>query len=102
MTGRLRIARLLARRSRGPVAASVRSVMRVQGRIALATCAVVTAAVAGLPLLFAGVPGLSRFHLLGVRLPWLVLCALLPPVWVVTARRHVRRAERAERHTGRH
>jgi hypothetical protein len=81
----------------GPVADDVRSVMRVQGRIALVTCTIVVVAVVGLPLLFACVPCLSRMRLLGFRLPWLVLCALPPPLWIVIAGRHVRRAERVER-----
>jgi hypothetical protein len=70
--------------------------MRAQARVALATCAIVTVAVVGLPLLFACAPCLSRIRLLGIRLPWLILCVILPPVWVATARRHVRRAERVE------
>jgi hypothetical protein len=81
----------------GPAADHVRSVMRAQARIALVTCAIVIVALVGLPLLFACAPCLSRARLLGLRLPWLVLCAMLPPVWVATARRHVRCAERAER-----
>lgn len=75
--------------------------MRVQRRIALTTCAIVAVAVVGLPLLFAWAPGLSRIRLLGFRLPWLILSAMVPPVWVAVAGRHVRHAERAERRVAR-
>jgi fatty acid desaturase len=71
--------------------------MRAQRKIALTTCAIVAVAVVGLPLLFAWAPGLSRIRLLGFRLPWLILSAMVPPVWVAVAGRHVRHAERAER-----
>lgn len=70
--------------------------MRVQARNALVTCAIVALITGGLPLLFALVPGLSRVRLFGVRLPWLILCTVVPVVWVAAARRHVRVAERAE------
>lgn len=95
VTGRRRP--IPAGRGDGPAAGDVRPVMRVQARIALTTCGIVALAVVGLPLLFAWAPGLSRIRLAGFRLPWLILSALVPPVWVATARRHVRRAERAER-----
>lgn len=80
-----------------PSAARVRALIRAQARLALATSAVVFLLLAGLPLLFALSPGLSHVRLLGVRLPWLILCGGVQPVWVVAARRHVRLAERAER-----
>jgi hypothetical protein len=80
-----------------PGAARVRSLIRTQARLALATLTIVFLLLAGLPLLFACAPGLSHVHLLGVRLPWLVLCGGVQPVWVLAARRHVRLAERAER-----
>jgi hypothetical protein len=75
----------------------VRTLIRVQARLALVTSALVVALLAGLPLLFACAPGLSHIRLLGIRLPWLILCGGVQPVWVVAARRHVRLAERAER-----
>lgn len=74
----------------------VRALMRAQARIALATCAIVALVTGGLPVLFACDPGLSRVRLLGVRLPWLILCVVVPLVWIAVARRHVRLAERAE------
>lgn len=80
-----------------PTAARVRSLVRAQARIALTTSAIVFLLLAGLPLLFALSPGLSHVRLLGVRLPWLILCGGVQPVWVVAARRHVRLAERTER-----
>lgn len=80
----------------GPGAGPARSLMRAQGRLALVTCAVVALVIGGLPMLFACETGLSRVRVCGVRLPWLVLCVVVPVVWVVIARRHVRLAERAE------
>ena len=82
-----------ARADAGPV----RSLMRIQARYAARTCAIVALVTGGLPLLFAMAPGLSQVRLLGVRLPWLLLCVVVPVVWVAVARRHVRLAERAER-----
>ncbi|GAB3982601.1 hypothetical protein GCM10029978_086740 [Actinoallomurus acanthiterrae] len=78
-------------------AAPVRALMRVQAGHAAVTCAIVALITGGLPLLFAWEPALSRVRLFGVRLPWLVLCVVIPVVWVAVARRHVRLAERAER-----
>jgi hypothetical protein len=80
-----------------PAAARVRSLIRAQARLALATSAIVVLLLGGLPMLFAFAPGLSHIRLLGVRLPWLILCGGVQPVWVVAARWHVRLAERAER-----
>lgn len=80
-----------------PTAAQVRSLIRAQARIALTTSAIVVLLLAGLPLLFALSPGLSHVRLLGVRLPWLILCGGVQPIWVMAARRHVRLAERTER-----
>ncbi len=75
----------------------VKTLMRAQARLTLVTCAIVFVILMGLPLLFAFAPGLSHIRLLGVRLPWLILCGGVPPVWVAAARRHVRLAERLER-----
>ncbi len=81
----------------GPAAGPIRVLVREQARLALGTCAIVALVIGGLPVLFACEPGLSRVRVLGVRLPWLILCVGVPVVWVATARRHVRLAERAER-----
>jgi hypothetical protein len=80
-----------------PGVARVRSLIRTQARHALATLTIIFLLLAGLPMLFACAPGLSHVRLLGVRLPWLILCGGVQPVWVVAAHRHVRLAERAER-----
>ena len=80
-----------------PGDAQVRALIRAQARVAFRTCAVVLAVLAGLPLLFAAFPGLSHIRVSGVRLPWLILCGAVPPLWVAIAHRHVRRAERVER-----
>jgi hypothetical protein len=80
-----------------PGAARVRSLIRTQARLALVTTSIIFLLLAGLPLVFALAPGLSHIRLLGVRLPWLILCGGVQPIWVIAAHRHVRLAERAER-----
>jgi hypothetical protein len=75
----------------------VRSLMRAQLRLALATCGLVALVIGLLPLLFALVPALAGVKLCGVPLPWLVLGLGVQPLWIAAAARHVRRAERAER-----
>src|SRR5437588_4062137 len=80
-----------------PGTTQVRTLIRAQARVAMLTSAVVVVLLGGLPMLFAWAPGLSHVRLLGVRLPWLILCGGVPCVWVIAARRHVRLAERAER-----
>ncbi|MDN3358438.1 hypothetical protein [Actinomadura sp. DC4] len=80
-----------------PGAAQVRSLIRTQARLALTSTAIVFVLLTGLPLLFALAPGLSHVRLMGVRLPWVILCGGVQPIWVMAARRHVRLAERAER-----
>ena len=75
----------------------VRTLIRRQARLALATSAIIFLLLGGLPLLFAAFPGLSHVRVLGIRLPWLILCGGVQPIWVIAARRHVRLAERAER-----
>jgi hypothetical protein len=100
MTERVTVTVSHARRRRPPDdgdTAQVRSLIRTQARLALATSSVVFVLLGGLPLLFALAPGLSHVRLLGIRLPWLILCGGVQPIWVVAARRHVRLAERAER-----
>ena len=75
----------------------VRSLMRVQLRLALVTCGIVAIVVGLLPLAFALVPKLSAVKPLGLPLPWLVLGLGVQPLWIAAAARYVRRAERAER-----
>ncbi len=73
------------------------AVMAVQRRHALRTLAVV---VAGLGVLLAGlacVPGDGTAGVAGVPCGWLVLTAVVQPLWLVVAVRHVRAAEQAER-----
>jgi hypothetical protein len=102
MTERVTVTVSRARRRRPPDegsepdTAQIKSLIRTQARLALATSAIVFALLAGLPMLFALAPGLSHVRLLGIRLPWLILCGGVQPIWVVAARRHVRLAERAE------
>ncbi|MEV5409147.1 hypothetical protein AB0K60_09970 [Thermopolyspora sp. NPDC052614] len=56
--------------------------------------------VAGLTVLLAGlacVPGAGTVCVAGVPCGWLVLTAVVQPLWFVVAVRHVRAAEQAER-----
>lgn len=75
----------------------IRSLMRVQLRLALVTCGIVALVVGLLPLVFALAPALSAVKPLGVPLPWLVLGLGVQPLWIAAAARHVRKAERTER-----
>jgi hypothetical protein len=97
------------RRSRGPSATReideqtplgevlVRSLMRAQLRIALYVFALAGSVIGGLPLLLAAAPGLSRVHLLGLPLTWLLLGVVVYPVVCLAAWAYVRAAERNER-----
>jgi hypothetical protein len=104
MTERVTVTSPRARAPRRPAgeraevgAVQVRALMRAQARLALVTCSIVVLVLTGLPLLFAWAPGLSHVRLFGIRLPWLIMCGGVPPLWVAVAGRHVRLAERAER-----
>jgi hypothetical protein len=73
----------------------VRSLMRAQLRLAGYVVLVLAASVGLLPLLFRILP-VSRLHLLGVPLPWLLLGVLVYPWLLLLAWWYVRRAERNE------
>ncbi|MGP4025238.1 hypothetical protein [Actinomadura sp. 3N407] len=81
----------------GPGPAEARALIRTQLRIALGTCAIVMATVAGLPVLLAAVPAIARARVHGVPLWWLVLALGVQPLWIAVSRWQLRRAERAER-----
>lgn len=73
------------------------ALIRTQLRLAISVCVVFTVVLGGLPLLFAVLPGLGTWSLLGVPLPWLVLGALVYPVIILGGWRYTVLAERNER-----
>jgi nucleoside permease NupC len=77
--------------------ALVRGLVRAQLGLALRLAAVVVATVIAIPLLNAAFPGLAAITVLGVRLNWLVLGALLYPLLYGVGRVYVRLAEQGER-----
>ncbi|MFI0368042.1 hypothetical protein ACH35V_09185 [Actinomadura sp. 1N219] len=77
--------------------AAVSALIRRQLGIALRTCAIVVAVVAGLPALLVLAPAVAGVGVRGVPLFWLVLVFGIQPVWIALAMRQLRRAERAER-----
>ncbi len=75
----------------------ISSLMRTQLRLGLAVLAGFGVTVGGLPLLFLLAPGLARYELLGLPLPWLLLGVLAYPAIALAAWAHLRAAERVER-----
>lgn len=75
----------------------VRSLIRVQLRTAVITCASLATVVSGLSALLAGCPALAAATVLGMPVPWLLLGGCVQPIWVAVGAWQVRRAERAER-----
>ena len=75
----------------------MRSLVRLQLRLAVGICLIFAVLLGGLPILFTLEPGMSRTQWLGVPLPWLLLGVVVYPVLVVTAWFYVRQAERNER-----
>jgi hypothetical protein len=73
----------------------VRSLMRAQLRLAGYVVLILAASIGLLPVLFHVLP-VSRVHLLGVPLPWLLLGVLVYPWLLVLAWWYVWRAERNE------
>ena len=74
----------------------MRSLMRIQLRLALSVVGVLAVTVGMLPLVFRLSSGVRRIHVLGVPLPWLVLGVGVYPVILALAVFYVRRAERIE------
>lgn len=74
----------------------MRSLMRIQLRLALTVVGLLVVTVGLLPLVFELSPDVRRTHLLGVPLPWLVLGVGVYPVMIALAAFYVRRAERIE------
>ncbi len=75
----------------------ISSLVRTQLRLGLAVLAGFGVTVGGLPLLFLLAPGLARYELLGLPLPWLLLGVLAYPAIGLAAWAHLRAAERVER-----
>jgi hypothetical protein len=75
----------------------MRSLLRTQLRLGLATLGAFTVLLGGLPLLFALAPDVRSVQLLGLPLPWLLLGVLVYPGLAFGAWLYVRAAERNER-----
>lgn len=74
----------------------MRSLMRVQLRLALTVTLVLALTLGMLPLLFELAPSVRRATLFGVPLPWLLLGFVVYPFLFALAWFYVRRAERNE------
>lgn len=72
------------------------SLIRSQRRLAIIVCGAVAVLLCGIALLGAFAPRLSRWHVLSVPLPWLLLAVLVYPVLIALAVFAVRQAERHE------
>ncbi len=77
--------------------ALVRGLVRAQLGLALRLAAVVTGVVIAIPLLGNAFPELEVLTVFGVRMNWLILGALLYPLFYGVGRLYVRLAEQAER-----
>ena len=73
------------------------SLLRSQLRLALLVLAALAVLVAGLPLAFALLPGVTRVHVLGMPLPWVLLGFAVYPVMFGLGWLYVRASERTER-----
>lgn len=74
----------------------VRGLIRTQLALAVRLSVLVAALFGVQPLLYALAPGLARFEVAGVRLPWLMLGVLAYPLILGVAWTYVRAAERNE------
>lgn len=75
----------------------LQALLRAQLRAGLTVLALLVVSVGALPVLFAAVPALTRWQLLGMPVSWGVLAFGCYPVLVLLAWRYVRVAERNER-----
>jgi hypothetical protein len=75
----------------------MRSLVRLQLRLAVGICLIFAVLLGGLPLILTLEPELSDVHVLGLPLPWLLLGVVVYPVLVAAAWFYVRQAERNER-----
>ena len=77
--------------------ALVRGLVRAQLGLAVRLAAVVTAIVIAIPLLGTAFPAFETMTVFGIRANWLILGALLYPLFYGVGRLYVRLAEQAER-----
>ena len=75
----------------------MRSLIRTQRRTAAIVCVLLAGMLGGTALAGLAAPRLSRVHLLGIPLPWLLLGAVVYPVLIALGWFAVRAAERHER-----
>jgi hypothetical protein len=75
----------------------MRSLVRLQLRLAIGVCLIMAVLLGGLPLMLVLEPGLSDVEVRGIPLPWLLLGVVVYPVMVGAAWLYVRQAERNER-----
>ncbi|MBO9522598.1 MAG: hypothetical protein J7518_13755 [Nocardioidaceae bacterium] len=73
------------------------ALLRSQLRLAAGVLVTLTVTIGALPLVFRLAPGLSRHHVLGMPLSWVLLAFACYPVLALLAWRYVRAAERNER-----
>ena len=77
--------------------ALVRGLVRAQLGLALRLAAVVACGIIAIPLLNSIFPELSAVTLFGIRLNWLTLTVLVPPLLYAVGRLYVRLSEQGER-----
>jgi hypothetical protein len=75
----------------------MRTLIRAQRRLGLSVCLVACGALGLLPLLFAIEPEFGKFRILGLGLPWFLLCVATCPMLLLAGWFYVRQAERSER-----
>lgn len=75
----------------------MRSLIRTQRTLGLLVVGLVAGGLATLPLVFTFAPSVSRVEVLGIGLPWMLLGAVVFPVFVLAGWFYVRQAERSER-----
>jgi hypothetical protein len=75
----------------------MRSLVRLQLRLAIGVCLIFAVLLGGLPLMLTLEPELSEVYVLGLPLPWLLLGVVVYPVLIAAAWLYVRQAERNER-----
>ena len=75
----------------------MRSLVRIQLRLAIGILLIFAVLLGGLPLLLLAEPGLADVHVAGVPLPWVLLGVVVYPVLIAGGVFYVREAERNER-----
>lgn len=75
----------------------MRTLIRAQRRLGLSVCLVVCGTLGVLPLLFSIEPELGKARVLGLGLPWFLLCVATFPMLLLAGWFYVRQAERSER-----